>query len=111
MPSVRMSAARAAAVLQAGGPAQRVGTLRKLWRFLRDPGVATWKKLAGAAAVAYVIWPFDLIPDTIPVLGWLDDVGVLAAVALFLVREVRRHERTLEAAAGIPVPDSDPPQP
>jgi hypothetical protein len=31
------------------------------------------------------------------VLGWLDDVGILAIAALFLVREVRRHERTLRA--------------
>ena len=111
MPSVRMSAARAGAVLQAGGPKERIGTLKKLWRYLRDPGVGTWKKLLGAAAVAYVVWPFDLIPDTIPVIGWLDDVGVLAAVALFLVREVRRHERTLEAAAGVPMPDTDSKEP
>ena len=108
MPSVRMSAARAGAVLQAGGPRQRVRTLGKLWRYLRDPGVATWRKLAGAAAVAYVVWPFDLIPDAIPVLGWLDDVGIVAAAALFLVREVQRHERTLEA--GVPVPDLGPPE-
>src|SRR5262245_29382060 len=108
MPSVRMSAARAGAVLQAGGPAQRIGTLKNLWRYLGDPGLGTWKKLLGAAAVAYVVWPFDLIPDTLPVLGWLDDVGVLAALALFLVREVRRHERTLD---GVPVEVTGPVDP
>jgi uncharacterized membrane protein YkvA (DUF1232 family) len=98
MASIRpTSAARAGAVLQAGGPAQRVRTLGKLWRYVRDPGVAAWRKLAGVGAVAYVVWPLDLIPDGFPVLGWLDDLGILAAVALFLVREVRRHERTLEA--------------
>ena len=78
---------------------ERTRTLGKLWRYLRDPGVATWRKLAGVAAVAYVVWPLDLIPDAIPVLGWLDDVGIVAAAAAFLVAEVRRHERKLEREA------------
>ena len=78
---------------------ERTRTLTKLWRYLRDPQVALWRKLAGAAAVVYVFWPLDLIPDAIPILGWLDDVGVLAVAAAFLVREVRRHERTLPPEA------------
>ena len=48
---------------------ERTRTVTKLWRYLRDPGVAAWRKLAGVAAVAYVIWPLDLIPDGIPVIG------------------------------------------
>jgi uncharacterized membrane protein YkvA (DUF1232 family) len=98
-------------VLQGGGPVERVRTVGKLWRYIRDPQVALWRKLTGVAAVAYVVWPLDLIPDWIPVLGWLDDVGILAAVAIFLVREVRRHDRTLVAGVGVPVPDRGPPQP
>jgi uncharacterized membrane protein YkvA (DUF1232 family) len=78
---------------------ERTRTVGKLWRYLRDPGVAAWRKLAGAAAVAYVLWPLDIVPDAIPVLGWLDDVGILAAAAAFLVAEVRRHERRLERAS------------
>ena len=76
---------------------ERTRTVGKLWSYLRDPEVGVWRKLVGVAAVAYVIWPFDLIPDAIPVLGWLDDVGILAAAAAFLVAEVRRHQRKLEA--------------
>jgi uncharacterized membrane protein YkvA (DUF1232 family) len=78
---------------------ERTRTVGKLWRYLRDPGVVAWRKLAGAAAVAYVLWPLDIVPDAIPVLGWLDDVGILAAAAAFLVAEVRRHERRLERAS------------
>ena len=77
---------------------ERTRTLGKLWRYLRDPGVGAWRKLAGVAAVAYVLWPLDLIPDGIPVLGWLDDAGIVAAAAAFLVVEVRRHERRRERA-------------
>ena len=34
-------------------------------------------------AIVYVLSPIDLIPDTIPLLGWLDD-GLLAYVLLQL---------------------------
>ncbi len=78
---------------------ERTRTVGKLRRYLRDPGVAVWRKLAGVAAVAYVLWPLDLIPDGIPVLGWLDDAGIVAAAAAFLVVEVRRHERRRDRAA------------
>jgi len=27
-------------------------------------------------ALVYVVWPFDLVPDVIPVLGWLDDLVI-----------------------------------
>ena len=27
-------------------------------------------------ALVYVVWPFDVVPDVIPVLGWLDDLVV-----------------------------------
>ena len=79
---------------------ERTRTVGKLWRYLRDPGVAAWRKLAGVAAVAYVVSPLDLIPDGIPVLGWLDDVGIVAAAAAFLVTEVRRHERNKQHSRG-----------
>lgn len=67
------------------------GLTSKAWAYFRDPGVKLWKKLLGVFAVAYVILPFDLIPDFIPVLGWLDDVGVVSAVAWYLVRQIRNH--------------------
>lgn len=47
----------------------------------RDPAVPTTAKVALAAAVAYLASPVDLVPDFIPVLGYLDDV-LLAAVLL-----------------------------
>ena len=72
---------------------ERTRTLHKLWRYLRDGQVPLWRKLVGVAAVAYLVWPFDLIPDFIPIIGWLDDAGVLMAAAVFIVRDVRLHER------------------
>lgn len=43
---------------------------------------AKWKKIIIVLlALLYVISPLDLIPDVIPVIGWLDDLGVLAWAA------------------------------
>ena len=43
---------------------------------------ARWKRVIIALlAMIYVISPLDLIPDFIPVIGWLDDLGVLVWAA------------------------------
>jgi uncharacterized membrane protein YkvA (DUF1232 family) len=63
----------------------------RFFRYLRDPSVPRWRKLTGLFAVLYFVLPVDAIPDILPVLGWLDDVGVLSAAALFTLREVQRH--------------------
>ena len=75
----------------------RFGT--KLYRYVRDPGVALWRKLAGVAALAYLVMPFDAVPDVVPVVGWLDDLGILGAAALFMMREVKRHAARIDAGA------------
>lgn len=40
--------------------------------------------LTAFLAFAYTISPIDLSPDFIPVLGWIDDAGLLLAAALNL---------------------------
>jgi len=52
---------------------------------------AKWKRVIIAVfAMLYIISPLDLIPDFIPVIGWLDDLGVLvwAALQVFLGKDV-----------------------
>jgi len=48
-------------------------------------------------AVAYLLMPIDLIPDLVPVLGWLDDVGAIGAALAFLARDVSNHAATAQA--------------
>jgi uncharacterized membrane protein YkvA (DUF1232 family) len=53
----------------------------------RDPRVPWYAKVAAVTVAAYALSPIDLIPDFVPVLGYLDDVvilplGILAAVWL-----------------------------
>ena len=51
---------------------------------LRDPRVPWYAKAVGACVVAYALSPIDLIPDFVPVLGYLDDL-VLVPLGLTLV--------------------------
>ncbi len=54
---------------------------RMLARLLLDPRLPRSAKLALVALAAYLASPIDLIPDFIPVAGYLDD-ALLAAVVL-----------------------------
>jgi uncharacterized membrane protein YkvA (DUF1232 family) len=74
----------------------------RFFSYVRDPRVSLWRKLAGVLAVVYFVSPVDALPDFIPVLGWLDDIGVLSAAAFFVVREVQRH-RPWKDTDGLPL--------
>jgi uncharacterized membrane protein YkvA (DUF1232 family) len=50
------------------------GDARRLWFALRHPAAPTWLKVGTALIVLYVLSPVDLLPDVIPVLGWVDDI-------------------------------------
>lgn len=53
--------------------------VRLIWRLYFDPRVPLWIKLIPTAAVAYVIWPIDVVPAlAVPFVGALDDLGILA---------------------------------
>ena len=65
---------------------------------IADPQTPIWAKSILCAAVAYVLCPFDAIPDFIPIAGWADDIGVmggaLAGVAgVFVTDEHRQKAR------------------
>jgi uncharacterized membrane protein YkvA (DUF1232 family) len=51
----------------------------------RDPRTPWYAKLIAAGVVAYALSPLDLIPDFVPVLGYLDDLIIVpAGIALVL---------------------------
>jgi uncharacterized membrane protein YkvA (DUF1232 family) len=76
-----------------------------LWIAARDSRVAWCAKVLAGAIAAYALSPIDLIPDFIPVLGYLDDLvivplGIVLAVRLIpgsLMMEFREEasHRTL----------------
>lgn len=52
----------------------------------KDPRTPFWAKLLAALTVAYALSPIDLIPDFIPVLGYLDDLLLLPGLVALCVR-------------------------
>jgi uncharacterized membrane protein YkvA (DUF1232 family) len=57
-----------------------------LWFALRHAGTPIWVKAVAALVVAYALSPIDLIPDFIPVLGWLDDLILLPGLIWLALR-------------------------
>ena len=53
-----------------------------------------WKTLAAAGgALLYVLMPLDLIPDFIPIVGLLDDAGVVAACLKLVTDDLVAYEK------------------
>ena len=59
-----------------------------LYLAYRDPRVAWYARLFAALVVGYAFSPIDLVPDFVPVLGYLDDLVLVplgAALALKMI--------------------------
>ncbi len=70
----------------------------------RDPRVPWYAKALAIAVAAYALSPIDLIPDFIPVIGYLDELFILPLGIWFVVRlipdEVMVEYRARADAAG-----------
>jgi uncharacterized membrane protein YkvA (DUF1232 family) len=79
--------------------------LVRLFEMLVEPGfVVPWKTTAAIVfALAYFISSVDLIPDAIPVLGFVDDAFVVAEVMVMVGADVARFEelRRKRRATGV----------
>ncbi|MBS1149041.1 MAG: hypothetical protein H6Q89_739 [Myxococcaceae bacterium] len=65
--------------------------LQDVSRYFRDGQVSLAKKSLAFLAALYGVMPLDAIPDVLPMVGWLDDVGVIAAVTAYIWRDVKKH--------------------
>lgn len=87
-----------------------------LYLAARDPRTPWYAKLLVAGVVAYALSPIDLIPDFVPVLGYLDDLVLVPlgiAVAIKLIpphvlaecraraRDTLRNGRPVSWVAGV----------
>ena len=69
-----------------------LGTLAAMVRYVAHPGAPLAGKLILAGAVAYLVLPIDLVPDVAPVVGWLDDLGVVGVAWALFKRYLRQWE-------------------
>ncbi len=75
-------------------------SLQLVWRLVLDPRVPFMTKLILVATAVYVVSPIDAIPDVIPVLGQLDDLGVILLGIKFFIQMcpanvVMEHQQAL----------------
>ncbi len=65
----------------------------QLYYALQDSNTPAWAKTVIIGALGYFISPIDAIPDIIPVVGYADDLGViaaaLAAVAIYITDDIK----------------------
>jgi uncharacterized membrane protein YkvA (DUF1232 family) len=79
-----------------------------LWLAARDPRTPWYARAFALAIAAYALSPIDLIPDFVPVLGYLDEVILLPPAILLAVRLVppelmAEHRAAAARAAAKPV--------
>ncbi|WP_042875826.1 DUF1275 domain-containing transporter [Cupriavidus necator] len=75
-----------------------------VWLAAQDPRTPWYAKALALLVAAYALSPIDLIPDFIPLLGYLDDVvvvplGLLVAIRWIPVEVMREHRAAAAAAA------------
>lgn len=82
--------------------------LHALYLAARDPRVPWYAKAIALFVAGYAFSPIDLIPDFVPVLGFLDDLiivplGIALAVRLIPPGILAEHRATAELAVQTPV--------
>lgn len=65
--------------------------LRLIWRLTFDKRVSIFLRMLVPLAIVYVISPYDLLKDWIPVFGRFDDVLILGLATLLLTKLTPRH--------------------
>jgi len=76
--------------------------LTAVWYAARDGRIPLMPKILIFVAVGYALSPIDLIPDFIPVIGYLDDLLLLPALIALAIRLIPAevmHDARVKAAA------------
>lgn len=79
-----------------------------IWLAAKDRRTPWSARILAACVAAYALSPIDLIPDFVPVLGYLDDLlivplGILAVVKLIPAPLMAEHRQSASLIAAKPV--------
>ena len=74
-----------------------------LFLALKDRETPIWAKVLAGITVAYALSPIDLVPDFIPVLGYLDDVVLLPMLIVVTIKFIPENvlERCRKQSEGM----------
>ncbi len=75
-------------VERSGSKIRFANEVKALYRYMTDKYVPWYRKSIVVAALIYFISPIDAIPDIAPLVGYLDDLGVIAAVIRYMGHEL-----------------------
>ena len=84
-----------------------------LFRAFMSADTPAWLKGMILLVPAYLLFPFDILPDVIPVLGWLDDLVIIPLMVSWIVSmlpqkvEVRETARSSARTSSSQVIDGD----
>ena len=86
-----------------------------LYYTLGDPDTPARAKGVVIAALGYFIMPLDLIPDYLPVVGFQDDLAVLAGAIFTIAASIKithriQADEKMDELFGPTDPDDEPPQ-
>lgn len=62
----------------------------QLWKAFRAPETPLHLKAATLFVAFYLVNPLDIIPDVIPVLGWVDDIILVPLMVSWIVSRLPR---------------------
>jgi len=65
--------------------------IHALYLASKDPRTPWYAKAVAAFVIAYALSPIDLIPDFIPVLGYLDDLIIVPAGVALLIKMIPKE--------------------
>jgi uncharacterized membrane protein YkvA (DUF1232 family) len=81
--------------------------LMLLWRAFLAPETPVWLKALMLLVPAYLLNPLDIIPDFIPIVGWLDDAVIIPLLVGLLVRLVPQPAPRSTRSDGATIIDGD----
>ena len=62
--------------------------IKALYNYFTDSSIPWYRKSIVIGALIYFITPIDTIPDIAPLIGYLDDLGVITAVIKYMGSEL-----------------------